>query len=317
MSDLKNKLNQQSAQGQGAQGTAVAKKDAASSIAEYIKKMGPEIQRALPKHLSADRLARVALTSIRTNPQLLNCNIQSLLAAVMQCAQLGLEPGMLGHAYLVPFWDNKANTRNVQFIIGYRGMIDLARRSGNIQSITAHTVHSRDEFQFEYGLNENLVHKPALEDRGAPYCWYAVAKFKDGGHQILVMTQEDIERVRARSKAKDSGPWKTDYEEMAKKTVIRAMFKYLPVSIEVMRDMEAADEQVRTEIKPREEDYIDVEWSEPKVETQEETTPDTGPEPETPGPEVTEPKEQKKAPAKSTKQGQQDITDEDNPFAQG
>lgn len=310
MSDLKDKLNKGKG---GGTGTAVAKSpDSAQTIAGYIKKMGPEIQRALPKHLSADRLARVALTSIRTNPQLLNCNIQSLLAAVMQCAQLGLEPGILGHAYLVPFWDNKANTRNVQFIIGYRGMIDLARRSGNIQSIAAHTVYAHDEFQFEYGLNENLVHKPVLEDRGEPYCWYAVARFKDGGHQILVLSQEDIEKIRERSKAKDSGPWKTDYEEMAKKTVIRAMFKYLPVSIEVMKDMEAADEGVRHEIKPREEDYIDVEVE--YVEQKAEAQAAPAEEPEV-APKQSEQKEEPK-PAKNKQAQQQDITDDDNPFAQ-
>lgn len=239
--DVKNKLAER------AQVPAKGQPGPAATIAQYLKKMEPEIKRALPKHLDPDRLARVALTTIRTNPALLECSIQSLMAGVMQAAQLGLEPGLLGHCYLVPFHNSKTGTKEAQFIIGYKGLIDLARRSGNIQSITAHAVHENDHFEFEYGLEEKLIHKPALTNRGAPYAYYAVAKFKDGGHQILVMSKEDIERHRKRSKAANAGPWVTDYDEMAKKTVIRAMAKYLPISVEVQKAI-LADESVKREI---------------------------------------------------------------------
>lgn len=242
--ELKNKLAEKAT----GNDKALKPKSPAQTIHEYLKKMGPEIARALPKHMDPDRLARVAMTVIRTNPQLLQCNVQSLMGAVMQCAQLGLEPGLLGHAYLIPFRNTKQNTMDVQFIIGYRGMIDLARRSGNIQSIYAHAVYENDEFEYEYGLQPALKHKPAMTDRGKIIGFYAVAHFKDGGYQFEFMPIEEIEKRRQRSKAANNGPWVTDFEEMGKKTVIRHMFKYLPVSVEIMRDI-TKDETAPADIK--------------------------------------------------------------------
>ena len=185
---------------------------------------------ALPKHMTAERLARIALTEVRKNPQLAKADQASFLGAIMQCAALGLEPGgALGHAYLIPYG------REVQFIIGYRGMIDLARRSGQILSIEAHVVHEADSFSCRLGLDPDLQHEPAwdAEDPGELRFVYAVAKLKDGGTQFEVMSRAQIEAIRKRSKASGNGPWKTDFEAMAKKTVIRQLFKYLPVSIEL------------------------------------------------------------------------------------
>ncbi len=214
------------------------------TIRHYLQQMAPEIKKALPKHLDADRLTRIAMTTIRQTPKLLECNIQSLLAAVMQSAQLGLEPNVLGQAYIIPYG------KEAQFIIGYRGMIDLARRSGHIESIYAHPVYSNDEFEYEYGLDPKLRHKPAMGDRGEFIGAYGVAKFKDGGYHFEFMSQSEIDKRRGRSKAKNSGPWVTDYEEMACKTVIRHMFKYLPISIEIMKQVEYTDETVKHEIMP-------------------------------------------------------------------
>ncbi len=214
------------------------------TIRHYLERMAPEIQRALPKHLDADRLARIAMTTIRQTPKLLECNIQSLLAAVMQSAQLGLEPNILGQAYIIPYG------KEAQFIIGYRGMIDLARRSGHIESIYAHPVFDGDDFDYEYGLDPKLRHKPAMGDRGQFIGAYGVAKFKDGGYHFEFMPKSEIDKRRARSAAKNSGPWVTDYEEMACKTVIRHMFKYLPISIEIMKQVEYTDETVKHEIMP-------------------------------------------------------------------
>ncbi|WCK55398.1 recombination protein RecT [Aneurinibacillus sp. Ricciae_BoGa-3] len=211
------------------------------TIAAYLKKMAPEIEKALPSHLNAERLGRIALTTIRTTPKLLECNVPSLLGAVMQAAQLGLEPGLIGHCYIIPYG------REAQFIIGYKGMIDLARRSGQIQNIYAHAVYEADDFDYELGLNPKLVHKPAPGRRGEMKYVYAVAHFKDGGYQFEVMDTEEIERRRQRSKAANNGPWKTDYEEMAKKTVIRHMWKYLPISIEIQQQA-AQDETVRKDV---------------------------------------------------------------------
>ncbi|GAK01483.1 recombinational DNA repair protein RecT [Geomicrobium sp. JCM 19055] len=131
--------------------------------------------------------------------------------------------------------------------MGYKGMIDLARRSGHIKSIYAHTVHANDEFEYELGLEPKLVHKPATGDRGNMEYAYAVAHFVDGGYQFEVFSHHDIEQVKKRSKAGNFGPWKTDYEEMAKKTVVRRMFKYLPISIEIQQHA-SQDETVRRDI---------------------------------------------------------------------
>ncbi|OIK20281.1 recombination protein RecT [Bacillus amyloliquefaciens] len=240
--DVKNKL-----QNKASGAPAERPPSPAQTITAYLEKMAPEIQKALPDHVKPDRLARIALTTIRTNPALLECTIPSLLGAVMQSAQLGLEPGLIGHCYFVPFWNNKEKRRDVQFIIGYKGMIDLARRSGHIESIYAHAVYETDEFDYELGLHPKLVHKPATGQRGAITHVYAVAHFKDGGYQFEVFSKDDIEKTRKRSKASDNGPWKTDYEEMAKKTVIRRMWKYLPISIEIQQQV-AQDETIRKDI---------------------------------------------------------------------
>ncbi len=242
----------------------------AQTIAAYLKKMGPEIEKALPKHMDADRMARIALTTIRTNPKLLECSVPSLLGAVMQAAQLGLEPGLVGHCYLVPFKNGKTGQSDVQFIIGYKGMIDLARRSGQIENIYAHAVYSNDEFDYELGLEPKLKHKPYMNgDRGEFIGVYAVAHFKGGGYQFEFMPKEEIEKRRKRSKAANAGPWVTDYEEMAKKTVIRHMWKYLPISIEIQQQA-AQDEVVRKDVtaEPEPVEYIEAEAFEVPTESE-------------------------------------------------
>lgn len=213
---------------------------------------------ALPRHITADRLARIALTEVRKNPKLAQCDQTSFLGAIMQCAALGLEPGgALGHCYLIPFENRRQQRTEVQFIVGYRGMIDLARRSGQIVSLEARAVYAKDHFEVELGLDSSIVHKPAweAEDRGNITFVYAVAKLRDGGIQFEVMSLREIERVRNASagyrvaesiakkynKTPDS-PWHSHFEEMAKKTVVRRLFKYLPVSIEIQRAV-GLDEQ--------------------------------------------------------------------------
>lgn len=254
-SQLKGQLAQRAAAGEG---KPLAKKPE-DTIREYLARMAPEIRRALPKHMDPDRLARIALTTIRTTPKLLDCNVQSLLAAVMQSAQLGLEPGLLGHCYIIPYG------KEAQFIIGYRGMIDLARRSGNIESIQAHEVYANDFFRLEYGLEDTLKHIPwhLREDKevdkpGDFRGCYMVAKFVGGGHHIHYMPKSEIEDHKRRSKAAGNGPWVTDYIEMAKKTVVRSAWKWLPISVEIMRQTQAADESVKAEIMPDMADSPDV-----------------------------------------------------------
>lgn len=196
-----------------------------------------QIAKALPRHMNPDRMARVALTECRKNPELLKCDPVTLFGAFLQCAQLGLEPGSgLGHAYVIPFQNRKLGTIDVQLIIGYRGMVDLARRSGQIVSLQAHAVYEKDKFEFSYGLNEKLEHVPySKQDRGQLVAVYAVAKLVGGGYQIEVLQRHEIDAVRSKSKTGKYGPWNDHYEEMAKKTAIRRLFKYLPVSVEIQQ----------------------------------------------------------------------------------
>ena len=208
---------------------------------EIVKK----IHAAAPKHLTGERLAQVAMTEINRNPALAKASPISFVGAIMQCGALGLEPsGSLGHAYLIPFGNGKDSQGrpNIQLIIGYRGMLDLAKRSGQISSISARAVHENDDFKYSYGLEETVHHVPASGERGELTHVYAVARMKDGGVQFEVMSVFDVEKVKKSSKASASGPWATHYEEMAKKTVIRRLFKYLPISIEMQKAV-TIDEQ--------------------------------------------------------------------------
>jgi recombination protein RecT len=209
----------------------------AADIRGLLERSKKQLEMALPKHLTADRLLRVAMTSIQRTPKLLECTPQSLLACVMTCAQLGLEPDQfLGQAYLVPFRDTKKNIMICTLIPGYRGYIALARRSGEVQSVSAQVVYEKDEFELSYGIEDKLVHRPHINgDRGEPIGAFVVFKFKDGGYSFDFMSTEDIEKVRKRSKAASDGPWVTDWAEMAKKTVIKRHAKLAPLSVEFQK----------------------------------------------------------------------------------
>ena len=233
-------------------------------IGAVLEKMKPQIARALPKHMDADRLARIALTLVRQQPQLAQASPQSFLGALMTCAQLGLEPGPLGHAYLVPFKNSKTGTIEVQFIPGYRGLIELARRSGQVKSIAARVVRKGDEFDYEFGLEERLVHRPAVGGAGEVTHVYAVVRYVDGGYDFEVMTRDEVEVIRQRSKSKDRGPWVTDWDEMAKKTVIRRLAKRMPMSIEFAQAL-AQDEKVRTTVDPSDLDITAPEDVDPET----------------------------------------------------
>lgn len=225
----------------------------AENVRLLLEKAKPQIALALPRHLNADRMLRIAMTSVRRTPKLLGCNQQSLLGAIMQSAQLGLEPdGVLGHAYLVPFKEE------VQLIVGYKGLVDLARRSGQLSTIFARVVYAEDQFEYAYGLTERLEHIPSGKaEPGEVRAVYAVARLKDGGQQFEVMTRGEIDAIRKRSRAADDGPWVTDYSEMAKKTVLRRLCKMLPASVELSRAV-ALDERAELGLPQQLEDVIDV-----------------------------------------------------------
>lgn len=202
---------------------------------------------ALPKWLSVDRFLRIAFTSIMKNPQLLDCTRESLLGAIMQCAQLGLEP-VINRAHLVPYWNSKKKAYECQFHPGYAGLADLGRRSGDISNITSHVVYEKDAFDIEYGTEERFYHKPYLDgDRGKPIGAYAVWFYKDGtkSPQFLPL-QECYDKHRARSqsyksaieKKHSNSPWITDEAAMLKKTAVKVSSKLQSLSIEFMQAVE-------------------------------------------------------------------------------
>lgn len=210
-------------------------------VGDYLETMMPSISSVLPKHVTPERMSRIALNVIRSNPKLLECNINSLMGAVMEASKLGLEPGLMGQCYLIPFKNNKTNQMEAQFIVGYRGLIDLVRRSNHLSTIEAREVHEHDEFDFEYGLDDKLYHKPKLNDRGKVIAYYAKARMKDGGYSFQVMSVEEMIKFRDKhAKAKNFGPWKDEFDAMAKKTVLRQLIKYLPISIEDLGSFDEA-----------------------------------------------------------------------------
>lgn len=172
----------------------------------------------------------------------------------------GLEPSsVLGQCYPVPFNNKKTGQKEVQYILGYRGMMSIARRSGDLARIEAHIVHENDEFDLSYGLNPNIEHKPFIDgDPGAVRGAYCVVWFKDGSCQYRFMPKAEIDRHRRRSKASSSGPWVTDYEEMCLKTVFRSMFKWLPISLEAASAIGRDDSVARYENKANAESADDL-----------------------------------------------------------
>ena len=198
-----------------------------------------EIMKALPKHLTADKLIRVAMTSIQRNPKLMDCTQQSLLGCIMTSAALGLEPDpFLGQAYFVPYWNTKKNCYEAQFMPGYRGYIALARRTGELQSVSSQVVYENDSFTLQYGLTEKLEHVPADGARGNIKGAYVIFRYKDGAYSFDYMTYADIKAIARRSKTYDekkdewTGPWATDEGEMCKKTVVKRHAKLTPMSVE-------------------------------------------------------------------------------------
>lgn len=217
------------------QASLPARQMGGGNVAAFFEANRSSIAAVLPKHMTPDRLMKVALHAIRTTPALQDCSTKSLFGAVVQASQLGLEPNtILGHAYLVPFKNKKTGQADVQLIAGYKGLVDLARRSGQIESIAAHAVHERDEFDFCYGLDDTLTHRPYLHgDRGSIIAFYAVAKLKGGCHAFEVMSRAEVDAVMKASQSRGQwGPWKDHYSEMGRKTAIRRLAKYLPLSIE-------------------------------------------------------------------------------------
>lgn len=226
---------------------AVAASKQPKGIRSLIKSMEGEIAKALPSVITPERFTRITLSALSTNPKLSECNANSFLGAMMTAAQLGVEPNTpLGQAYLIPYRNH--GRLECQFQLGYKGLIDLAYRSGEVKMIQAHTVYENDDFTYELGLEPKLHHIPAKSDRGAPIFFYAVFHTKDDGYGFEVMSIEDVQtHAQKYSKSYGNGPWQTNFEEMAKKTVLKRVLKYAPLKSDFVRAI-STDETIKDTI---------------------------------------------------------------------
>ena len=219
------------------------------TIKSYVKAMESGIKAALPSALTPERFTRIVMTALSTTPQLNDCTPSSFLGAMMTAAQLGLEPNTpLGQAYLIPF-RNKGKLE-AQFQLGYKGLIDLAYRSGEVELVQAQCVYENDTFKCRFGLEPELEHIPADHDRGELVKVYALFKTKSGGFGFEVMSVDDVKahaKKYSQSYGSSFSPWQRNFEEMAKKTVLKKCLKFAPLKSEFARGY-AADETIKTDI---------------------------------------------------------------------
>jgi recombination protein RecT len=220
------------------------------SIGEMIERLKPQLARALPKHVTAERLARVALTAVRNNPKLAQADAMSLMGSIMTAAQLGLEPNTpLGQCYIIPY-NNKVKGADgkekwmmqASFQMGYKGIIDLAHRSGQYRQITAHAVDEADKFSYEYGLNPSLIHVPAVKPSGKVLYYYAVYQLTNGGYDFRVWSRDQVQaHAEKYSKTWDAekkrffygSAWAEAFDSMGCKTVLIDLLRYAPKSVEI------------------------------------------------------------------------------------
>lgn len=207
---------------------------------DYFK---TQVALCLPKHLTADRFVRIAISALTRVPKLADCTPESVLKAMMTCSELGIEPDGR-RAHLIPFNNSKLHRMECQLIVDYKGLVELAKRSGEIGSIHADVVCENDQFVYDRGLIE--THKIDFrKPRGAMYAAYCIIRFKDSASdpKCEVMTKSEINAIRSRSPAGSSGPWVTDYNEMSKKTVFRRASKWIQLSPELHDALEKDGDQ--------------------------------------------------------------------------
>lgn len=228
-------------------------------VEQMVKNAVQTLHEALPAHMNAERLVRIALTTLRLNPKLYKCTPDSFMGALFQSAQLGLEPNIEGQAYIIPVNNKKQingewkTIPEAQFQIGYKGYVELFYRHQNSVSLHFDKVRDGDEFSYQYGTSASLTHVPSWDTGGEARFYYAVAKLKNGGTVFKVMSKEEcIEHGKQHSKCFDkkneefykNTPWAKDTDSMCMKTVLIQLMKLLPKSIEIQRAI-SADETIK------------------------------------------------------------------------
>jgi recombination protein RecT len=219
--------------------TALAKPEGIRAIISGDRFKG-EIAKALPRHLTPDRFLRIALTAITKTPKLADCTPESLCACLITLSSLGIEPDGR-RAHLIPYGTT------CTLIVDYKGLAELVLRSGDVSRLHADVVCENDEFAYDLGaIRQHKIdfRKP----RGEAYAAYALAEMKSGQIAVAVMSKDEIEGIRKRSKSGNSGPWVTDWNEMAKKTAFRRLSKWLPLSPEIRDATEEGDDDQLTEV---------------------------------------------------------------------
>lgn len=217
---------------------------AVQEVRGAIEKMAPQFKAALPAHVSVDKFVRVTLTAVQTNPQLLEADRRTLFAAATKAAQMGLLPD--GREGAIVTFKNQA-----QWMPMVAGIMKLVRNSGEISTWSVQAVYENDHFDFCLGDEEHIMHKPALANRGKLIAVYSIVTMKDGEKSREVMSVEDVNQIRARSRSGNSGPWQTDFAEMAKKTVVRRHSKRLPLSTDIDGMIKEDDELFMPEPAPQ------------------------------------------------------------------
>lgn len=244
-----------------------------SKFKDLVEHMKPKMAGLLPKHLTPDRIAKVLIVEASRTPALLECSTRSIAESIMLAAQLGLEPGgTLGHIYFIPFKDKRRRETTCTPIIGYKGYLELARRSGEVARLDARVVYKGEPFKVDAGLKPDVTHSVRGDvDRTDDniVAAYAVAILKDGSEYFEVLWKADVDRTRSRSRGGRTGPWVTDYARMARKTAIRALFNggCVPMSFELATAVDLDGDNPHA---PDLGDVIDVDFSEIEKEEQEE-----------------------------------------------
>ena len=225
---------------QAAQNTQLQQARPTDNLKTLLTKNWERTAAVIGNNMKPERLYQMCVSTINHNPELAACSAQSVLSCFMRCSALGLEPSDvdgLGRAYVLPYGNKNMQTgqKEATLIIGYKGMLDLARRSGEIKDISARAVYEKDTFNYGYSVDgDYLNHQPfSGKSRGQLTYVYMLAHFKDGGHYLEVMSREQVNDIMQRSPSSKSSrsPWQSDFEAMAKKTVIRRAFPFLPASV--------------------------------------------------------------------------------------
>ena len=212
------------------------------TLVQALEQMKPELQRALPKHMSGDRITRITLTEIRKNPLLAECTGSSFFGSLLTAAALGLEPGVNGECYLVPYRNRKADIVECQLIVGYQGVAKLFWHHQLAKRLSAEYVCANDHFLFDKGLHPRLEHTPATGDRGAIVGYYAIAELSTGGLAFDYFTADQIKALR-QGKVGTSGDIADNEHWMERKTALKQVLKLMPKSVELVQAI-AVDETV-------------------------------------------------------------------------